>query len=169
MWEAVARAVGDLDAVLGFEVRPFLFTGRPGALTLRAQMMNEPHRGYIDLPSLQGFDYNTDLHLGDVRAYTHYYTTPVNLGQNFNLGLWPQPRLSSLSFLARAIRRLLTAGRAHSRCPLDAPVDRCLTPKAAKPGATKDRRAVGTCGRCMVFGSGIVRRVPALCAPKNTS
>jgi hypothetical protein len=33
-------------------------------------MMNEPHRGYIDLPSLYGFDYNTDLHLGDIRAYT---------------------------------------------------------------------------------------------------
>lgn len=33
-------------------------------------MMNEPHRGYIDLPSLQGFDYNTDLHLGDIRAYS---------------------------------------------------------------------------------------------------
>ncbi|KAI0293137.1 glycoside hydrolase family 5 protein [Multifurca ochricompacta] len=48
MWEAVARAVGDLDGVLGFE------------------MMNEPHPGYVDLPSLHGFDYNTDLHLGDV-------------------------------------------------------------------------------------------------------
>ena len=44
-------------------------------------MMNEPHRGYIDLPSLHGFDYNTDLHLGDVRAYqTHLYSTPVTLG-----------------------------------------------------------------------------------------
>ncbi|KAF8266909.1 cytoplasmic protein [Lactarius quietus] len=45
---AVARAVGDLEGVLGFE------------------MMNEPHRGYIDIPSLHAFDYNTDLHLGDV-------------------------------------------------------------------------------------------------------
>ena len=44
-------------------------------------MMNEPHRGYIDLPSLHGFDYNTDLHLGDVRAYQpHLYSTPVTLG-----------------------------------------------------------------------------------------
>jgi hypothetical protein len=33
-------------------------------------MMNEPHRGYIDLPSLRKFDYNTDLHLGNVRACT---------------------------------------------------------------------------------------------------
>ena len=32
--------------------------------------MNEPHRGYIDLPSLHKFDYNTDLHLGNVRAYS---------------------------------------------------------------------------------------------------
>jgi hypothetical protein len=34
------------------------------------QVMNEPHRGYIDLPSLHQFDYNTDLHLSHVRACT---------------------------------------------------------------------------------------------------
>ncbi|KAF7288945.1 Glycoside hydrolase family 5 protein [Mycena indigotica] len=44
----LAKAVGDLDAVIGFE------------------MMNEPHRGYIDLKSLHEFDYNTDLHLSYV-------------------------------------------------------------------------------------------------------
>jgi hypothetical protein len=32
-------------------------------------MMNEPHRGYIDLKSLHEFDYNTDLHLGVVREW----------------------------------------------------------------------------------------------------
>lgn len=31
--------------------------------------MNEPHRGYINLPSLHEFDYNTDLHLSHVREY----------------------------------------------------------------------------------------------------
>ncbi|KAJ3558217.1 hypothetical protein NM688_g1061 [Phlebia brevispora] len=51
MWEAIARAVGDLDGVLGFEI------------------MNEPHRGYIDLQSMHAFDYNTDLHLGHVREW----------------------------------------------------------------------------------------------------
>ena len=30
-------------------------------------MMNEPHPGYIGLPSLNAFDYNTDLHLSHVR------------------------------------------------------------------------------------------------------
>ena len=30
-------------------------------------MLNEPHPGYIGLPSLNGFDYNTDLHLSHVR------------------------------------------------------------------------------------------------------
>ena len=30
--------------------------------------MNEPHRGYVDLQSMHGFDYNTDLHLGPVRT-----------------------------------------------------------------------------------------------------
>ncbi|KAL0945851.1 hypothetical protein HGRIS_012134 [Hohenbuehelia grisea] len=48
MYEVLARTVGHLEAVIGFE------------------MMNEPHRGYIDLPSLHGFDYNTDLHLSFV-------------------------------------------------------------------------------------------------------
>ncbi|KAJ7291517.1 glycoside hydrolase superfamily [Mycena rebaudengoi] len=48
MSEMLVKAVGDLDAVVGFE------------------MMNEPHRGYIDLQSLHAFDYNTDLHLSYV-------------------------------------------------------------------------------------------------------
>ncbi|SJL04818.1 uncharacterized protein ARMOST_08189 [Armillaria ostoyae] len=45
MFDKVVRAVGDLEAVIGFE------------------MMNEPHRGYVELQSLHVFDYNTDLHL----------------------------------------------------------------------------------------------------------
>ncbi|KIJ64803.1 glycoside hydrolase family 5 protein [Hydnomerulius pinastri MD-312] len=48
MYALVAQTLGDLDGVLGFE------------------MMNEPHRGYIGLPSLHKFDYNTDLHLSHV-------------------------------------------------------------------------------------------------------
>ena len=32
-------------------------------------MMNEPHRGYVELQSMHAFDYNTDLHLGHVREY----------------------------------------------------------------------------------------------------
>ncbi|KAJ3515852.1 hypothetical protein NLJ89_g1495 [Agrocybe chaxingu] len=47
-WDMIVRAVGDLEGVLGF------------------QMMNEPHRGYISVPSLHAFDYNTDLHLSHV-------------------------------------------------------------------------------------------------------
>ena len=30
-------------------------------------MINEPHSGYVDLPSLDAFHYNTDLHLSDIR------------------------------------------------------------------------------------------------------
>jgi hypothetical protein len=30
-------------------------------------MINEPHFGYVGLPSLHAFDYNTDLHLSHVR------------------------------------------------------------------------------------------------------
>ena len=135
------------------------------------QMMNEPHRGYIDLPSLHGFDYNTDLHLGDVRAY-HPTQSQSPWAINTHLttanGLI-QPRLSSLSFSAPVIRRLLIDGRARSRCPLDAPVERSSTLKVVKPGVRTGRRAGGTCGRCMVYGSGIAREMPAWSALKNTS
>ena len=40
-------------------------------------MMNEPHRGYIDLPSLHEFDYKTDLHLSHVRAYRPHRSDPL--------------------------------------------------------------------------------------------
>lgn len=30
-------------------------------------MMNEPHRGYIELQSFHRFDYNTDLHFKETR------------------------------------------------------------------------------------------------------
>ncbi|TFK69843.1 glycoside hydrolase [Pluteus cervinus] len=47
-YEQLARAVGDLPGVCGF------------------QMMNEPHPGYIRLQSLHSFDYNINLHLGPI-------------------------------------------------------------------------------------------------------
>ncbi|KDQ56751.1 glycoside hydrolase family 5 protein [Jaapia argillacea MUCL 33604] len=58
MWDVVVNAVGDLEGVLGFE------------------LMNEPHRGYIETKSLHSFDYNTDLHL-------HHVPSPL---QSFQLG-----------------------------------------------------------------------------------
>ncbi|KAK4685812.1 hypothetical protein P7C73_g4320, partial [Tremellales sp. Uapishka_1] len=42
----LVEAVGDLDCVMGFE------------------LMNEPHPGFIGLPSIHEWNYNTDLHLG---------------------------------------------------------------------------------------------------------
>jgi hypothetical protein len=65
MWEMVAKTLGDLEGVLGFEVCLFL----PHAVLqlMLEKIMNEPHRGYIDLQSMHAFDYNTDLHLGAVR------------------------------------------------------------------------------------------------------
>ncbi|OCB87310.1 glycoside hydrolase family 5 protein [Sanghuangporus baumii] len=47
-WEVLAGTVGRLEGVIGF------------------QMMNEPHRGYINASSMHCFDYNTDLHLAHV-------------------------------------------------------------------------------------------------------
>ncbi|CAL1708345.1 unnamed protein product [Somion occarium] len=51
MWEVLADAVGHLSGVLGFEI------------------MNEPHHGYVELQSMYGWDYNTDLHLGAIRTF----------------------------------------------------------------------------------------------------
>jgi hypothetical protein len=39
--------------------------------------MNEPHRGYIDLPSLHEFDYKTDLHLSYVRTCWFHRSAPL--------------------------------------------------------------------------------------------
>ncbi|KAJ3529087.1 hypothetical protein NMY22_g9143 [Coprinellus aureogranulatus] len=48
MFDEIVKATGDLEAVIGYEI------------------MNEPHRGYLEIPSLHSFDYNTDLHLSHV-------------------------------------------------------------------------------------------------------
>ena len=56
------------------------------------QMMNEPHRGCIQIPSLHAFDYNTDLHLSHVRKSislaTHASLNPLvaSAFQSFQLG-----------------------------------------------------------------------------------
>ncbi|KZT08198.1 glycoside hydrolase family 5 protein [Laetiporus sulphureus 93-53] len=68
MWEVVAKAVGDLEAVLGFEI------------------MNEPHRGYIELKSMHAFDYNTDLHLGHVP--TAFQSFMLGAGYPTEVGFW---------------------------------------------------------------------------------
>ncbi|KAI9070316.1 glycoside hydrolase family 5 protein [Trametes sanguinea] len=68
MWELVARTLGDLEAVIGFE------------------MMNEPHRGYIELQSMHAFDYNTDLHLGHVP--TAFQSFMLGAGHPTAVGHW---------------------------------------------------------------------------------
>jgi len=88
MWEMLAKAVGDLDAVLGFE------------------MMNEPHRGYIDLKSLHEFDYNTDLHLSYVRTYSPSFSTSPILKRlrSFSIPIFPaRCRPSDLRVLLVAV------------------------------------------------------------------
>ncbi|KAE8225643.1 hypothetical protein CF319_g1640 [Tilletia indica] len=47
----LADAVGGLESVLGFEV------------------MNEPHRGFVNLHSFDEWDYDTDLHIGYVPSF----------------------------------------------------------------------------------------------------
>lgn len=46
----LARQLGPLRSVLAFEV------------------LNEPHAGYINLPSLHEFNYYTELHFHDTRT-----------------------------------------------------------------------------------------------------
>ncbi|KAI0672041.1 glycoside hydrolase [Trametes maxima] len=68
MWERIARTVGDLEAVIGFEI------------------MNEPHRGYVELQSMHAFDYNTDLHLGHVP--TAFQSFMLGAGHPTAVGHW---------------------------------------------------------------------------------
>jgi hypothetical protein len=70
------------------------------------QMMNEPHRGYIQVPSLRAFDYNTNLHVRKSnRLATH---ASLNLLYSFRLlilpvGRWPpHPRFNLDSFIPHA-------------------------------------------------------------------
>ncbi|KAI0033601.1 glycoside hydrolase [Vararia minispora EC-137] len=90
MWEVVARTLGDLDAVLGFEI------------------MNEPHHGYINLPSLHEFNYNTDLHLSHVPTALQSFL--LGAGYPTEVAFWtrsfPLPtRHTSTSILNSASRK----------------------------------------------------------------
>ncbi|GJE93053.1 glycoside hydrolase family 5 protein [Phanerochaete sordida] len=67
-WEMLVKSVGDLDGVIGFEI------------------MNEPHRGYVELQSMHGFDYNTDLHLGPVPTPLQSFT--LGAGHPTEVGVW---------------------------------------------------------------------------------
>jgi hypothetical protein len=70
MFEVVASKLGDLEGVLGFQVFGNDVYFNQAFAETSLQLMNEPHRGYIDA-SLHAFDYNTDLHLSHVRKYSH--------------------------------------------------------------------------------------------------
>ena len=112
MWEVVARSVGDLEGVLGFEVGITDVLPRVISIERMLQMMNEPHRGYIQIPSLHAFDYNTDLHLSHVRKSISLAThASLNLLRSVHLpilpvGCWPPyPRFH---FQGKRQRRHLT-------------------------------------------------------------
>ncbi|KAE8194771.1 hypothetical protein CF335_g5258 [Tilletia laevis] len=60
----LADAVGGLKSVLGFEV------------------MNEPHRGFVNLHSFDAWDYDTDLHIG----YLPLFLQAVALGEGASVG-----------------------------------------------------------------------------------
>ncbi|KAG6840292.1 hypothetical protein C0991_007685 [Blastosporella zonata] len=68
MSERLAQTVGDLSGVLGFE------------------MLNEPHRGYVELQSFHSFDYNTDLHLSYFP--TAFESLQLGAGHPTSVGVW---------------------------------------------------------------------------------
>ncbi|TBU47753.1 glycoside hydrolase family 5 protein [Dichomitus squalens] len=102
MWELVAKTLGDLEAVIGFEI------------------MNEPHRGYIELQSMHAFDYNTDLHLGHVP--TAFQSFMLGSGHPTTVGVWtrsfPMPtRLTSQAVLNTAGQKAwLDNGPTQGKC-----------------------------------------------------
>ena len=74
--------------------------------------MNEPHRGYIQIPSLHAFDYNTDLHLSHVRKSislaTHAFLNPLRSVRLpiLPVGCWaPYPRFNMDSFIPHAYEK----------------------------------------------------------------
>jgi hypothetical protein len=72
MFDLVVSKLGDVDGVLGFQVSENHVYLVLSFAKASVQVMNEPHRGYIDA-SLHGFDYNTDLHLSHVRTFDHLH------------------------------------------------------------------------------------------------
>ncbi|KAE9405555.1 glycoside hydrolase family 5 protein [Gymnopus androsaceus JB14] len=68
MSEMLVKAVGHLEGVIGFE------------------MMNEPHRGYVEVPSLHQFDYYTDLHLSAVP--TAFESFQLGAGHPTEVAVW---------------------------------------------------------------------------------
>ncbi|KAJ9098743.1 hypothetical protein QFC21_004391 [Naganishia friedmannii] len=69
MFERLVRALEGVEGVLGFEVCPNMPEAWEDGVVSDigwdgAQLINEPHPGYIGMQTLHKFEYNTDLHLG---------------------------------------------------------------------------------------------------------
>ena len=118
-------------------------------------MMNEPHRGYIDLQSLHSFDYNTDLHLAHVREYfLSFFYIPLT---NVCIQLL---RSNHFSWVLVTLPRLLT-GPAPSLCQPGKRPTVFLTRQVTKPGTQMAPHKVNVCGRPMASGAGIQTRMRA--------
>lgn len=81
--------------------------------------MNEPHRGYINVPSLHAFDYNTDLHLSHVRELLLFNVLNEKKPGLTNV-ISQLPRLNLFNWVL-AIRRSCQLGHGHSPCPQSIP------------------------------------------------
>lgn len=81
-WEALVKATGDLDGVIGFQVSCVIFAVFNSLeidIWSVKQMLNEPHPGYVNLPSMYEFDYNTELHLGPIRKPFTFSSNSLNI------------------------------------------------------------------------------------------
>lgn len=60
-----------------------------------SQLLNEPHPGYVSLPSLHSFNYNTDLHLGPTPSALESFALGAGHAQDVALyeRSWPFPTL----------------------------------------------------------------------------
>lgn len=99
--------------------------------------MNEPHRGYISLPSMHEFDYNTDLHLNDIRTLD-----ACAFEANSRKLIEPQLLLSSPSCWALAIQHRFPTGNVHFPCQPVLQDTICETSKAVRYAWPMTARAI---------------------------
>ena len=121
--------------------------------------MNEPHRGYINIPSLHSFDYNTDLHLSHVRESSLPSLLPSSQIHSPRNHFLIQLLHSNPSNSALGTQPSSQPGRGHSPCPLNTPRTPCLTPRRPRPGAPMVQRRGGACGSTTMCGGGTRSRI----------
>lgn len=116
-------------------------------------MFNEPHSGYIGIPSLNEFDFNTDLHLSHVREsiasnfadHTRYQYLFFSTIQHL---------LSNHSNWELDIQPWYQHGHVHTLCQLSVPPIHSLILQRPRPGAQMVLHKADVSGNTMMSGVG---------------